>query len=178
MKTLVKTILFLAAFSITARAEIMNSETERAALNLGAQASSQIAFDAGTSDLKDSEKEELRDVVAQASAAGKISEIKIISWADREYPSEGSTAPNQQVKLAEVRADKIKSFLKKDLKVSDVAVYNMAKRPNALQELFNTQTAKVKNQMEATGAAPTAHNAGLFGLKGKASEALVLVYTK
>lgn len=179
MKTLTKTVLALTVVALTANAESLNSETEKAAQSLGAKATSQIAFDAGTTDLKPSELAELREVVSQAKANGKISEIKVVAWADREYPAEGTTAPNQQVKLAEERADKIKKYLKKELKVSDVAVYNMAKRPNALQELFNTQTAKLKDKMETTGAAPTAaEDTGLFGLKGKTSEALVLVYMK
>lgn len=180
MKALSRTVLALTFVGFTAQAESMNSETEKAAMSLGAHTSSQIAFEKGKTELKPAELAELKEVVNQAKSAGqKIDEIKIIAWADREYPAEGTTAPNQQVKLAEERADKIKSYLKKELKVSDVEVYNMAKRPNALQELFNTQTAKVKDSMETTGAAPTTkEDTGLFGLKGKTSEALVLVYTE
>lgn len=179
MKTLSQTVLALTIVGFAAQAESINTETEKAAMKLGAHTSSQIAFEVGKTDLKPEELTELREVVNQAKANGQIDEIKVIAWADREYPAEGTTAPNQQVKLAEERADKIKRYLKKELKVSDVAVYNMAKRPNALQELMNTQTAKVKNTMETTGAAPTSkEDTGVFGLKGKTSEALVLVYSE
>lgn len=180
MNTLSKTVLALSFLSLAAQAKIMNSETDAAATKLGAQASSKISFEEGKADLKQSEIEQLREVVKQAKANGhKIDEIAVIAWADREYPAKGETAPNQQIKLAEERANKIKSFLKKELNVGDVDVYNMAKRPNSLQELFTTKTAKVKDTMENAGAAPTnKEDEGLFGLKGKSSEALVLVYTK
>jgi hypothetical protein len=179
MKTLSRTVLALTLAGFAANAKTMNSETEKAAMNLGAHASSQIQFEKGKADLKPEELNQLKEVVNQVKASGqKIDEIKIISWADREYPAEGTTAPNQQVKLAEQRADKIKDFLKKELKVGDVDVYNMAKRPNSLQEIFNTETAKVKDSMQNAGAAPTnKEDTGWFGLKGKTSEALVLVYT-
>jgi hypothetical protein len=179
MKILSRTALALTFTAIMAQAHV-NYETEKAANNLGAQASSEISFDHGKTDLKASEKEELKELVDQAKANGqKIDEIAVVAWADREYPAEGTMAPNQQVKLAEERAEKIKSYLKRQLNVSDVDVYNMAKRPNSLQELFNTKTAKVKDTMENAGAAPTnKEDTGLFGLKGKTSEALVLVYTK
>lgn len=180
MKLALRMVAALTLLTSMVHAESVNSETERAAASLGAQMSSQIAFEKGKADLKAEELAELKAVVDQAKTGGqKIDEIKVISWADREYPAEGTTAPNQQVKLAEARAKGIKDYLKKEFKVSDVAVYNMAKRPNALQELFNTQTAKVKNSMETSGAAPTSkEDTGLFGLKGKTSEALVLVYTE
>lgn len=178
MKMLSRSLLAITFVGIAAHAENLNTQTETAAANLGAKMSSQIGFEKGKTDLKADELAELRQVINRAKADGKIDEIKIIAWADRDYPAEGTTAPNQQVKLAEERADKIKSYIKKELKVSDVEVYNMAKRPNALQELFNTQTAKVKDQMETSGAAPTKkEDTGWFGLKGKTSEALVLVYT-
>jgi hypothetical protein len=53
----------------------------------------------------------------------------------------------------------------------------MAERPSDIQNLLNTPGAKTKNNLETSGAAPNGSNqTGLFGLKGKASKALVLVY--
>lgn len=181
MKTFTQVALVLTFTGFGAHALDVTTEKEKATMSLGAQHSTEVAFDEGKTDLKQDELNELKEIVNQAKSGGqKIEEIKIISWADREYPAEGSTAaPNQQIKLADDRAEKIRNYLKKELKVSDVEVYNMAKRPNALQELFNTQTAKVKDTLEKTGSAPTTEEGtGMFGLKGKTSEALVLVYTE
>jgi hypothetical protein len=178
MKKLAYAVIALTMFGLVAHGETMNSETETAAMSLGAHASSQFAFEKGKTALSSEMQTELRKIVDQAKNSGKIGEIKVIAWADSEYPAEGTKAPKMQIKLADDRGEKIKRFLKKELKVSDVAVYNMAKRPNSLQELFNTQTAKIKSKMETTGAAPTTKgDTGMFGYKGKASEALVLVYT-
>ena len=69
--------------------------------------------------------------------------------------------------------------LENELKVGSVNTFNMAKRSNTLQEFLNTPTARVKKTLEESGAAPTnREDAGFMGLKGKASAALVLVYTK
>ena len=113
MKMLSRSLLAITFVGIAAHAENLNTQTETAAANLGAKMSSQIGFEKGKTDLKADELAELRQVINRAKADGKIDEIKIIAWADRDYPAEGTTAPNQQVKLAEERADKIKSYIKK-----------------------------------------------------------------
>ena len=72
----------------------------------------------------------------------------------------------------------LKNFLKDELKVSDVDTHNMSERPNALQKLFNTGDAKIKNAAEVTGAAPTDGNTGLFDMKAQASKAAIMVFMK
>lgn len=180
MKRLTTLVCFALASSFTYAAENLNSEVEKASQQLGAHGASEIKFDQGKTDLKPDEVAELRQLIQQARSGGQeIDEIKVVAWADREYPAQGTTAPNQQIKLADERANKIKKFVEDELKIDDVEVYNMAKRPNALQDIFNTKTAELKKSMEGTGAAPTSgEGTGLFGMKSKTSEALVLVYTE
>lgn len=162
-----------------AQAEMVNSETQTASAQLGAAKVAQIEFDEGQSALKPADMEEVKNAVAEAKTQGKIYEVRVVSWADQEYPAKGTTAPKASVKLAEDRADRVKEYIKKDLAVSDVKTYNMAKRPNTLQEFFNTKTAKTKESMEKSGAAPTNDaDTGFFGLKGKTAAAIVLVYVK
>ena len=84
--------------------------------------------------------------------SGKVNEIKIITWGDQEYPSKKhKELSSLQKKLADHRNEHIKNYLKKSYPSLDVSVYNMAKRPNTLQELFNTSDAKTKKSIEQAG---------------------------
>lgn len=176
-----KFTLMMAFLGITsfAHANTVNSETAQATDALGASMVSEVKFKEGQVLLTKEEQAEIADIVSSARAAGDIDEIKVIAWADREFPARGTSAANASVKLAEERADHIKKYLKDDLKVGSVSTYNMAKRTNTLQDFLNTPTARIKRSLENTGAAPTRkEDTGFLGLKGKASAALVLVYLK
>jgi hypothetical protein len=166
-------------FAFFVNAEMVTKETESASSQLGAARVAQVEFDEGQSSIKPAEKDELKAALNEAKKSGKVAEVKIFSWADQEYPAKGVKAPKSSIQLAEQRSDSLKNMMKKDLGVSEIETYNMAKRPNALQEMLKTGTAKAKAQMETTGAAPTkSEDTGIFGLKGKKSAAVVLVYTE
>ncbi len=166
-------------FAFFVNAEMVGKETESASVQLGAARVAQVEFDTGQSSIKPAEKDEVKTAIEEAKKNGKVSEVRIFSWADQEYPAKGVKAPQSSVRLAEQRAESLKNMMKKDLGVTEVETYNMAKRPNALQDMLKTGTAKAKAQMETTGVAPTKpEDTGLFGLKGKKSAAVILVYTE
>jgi hypothetical protein len=157
----------------------VNDDTQRAAEKLGALKVSEIQFKEGQASVSDSELQDIKKVIDDAKTAGKVSEVSVVAWADREYPPSGQAASKSDIKLADKRADNLKKYLKDKLGVRSVTTYNMAKRPNAIQELFDTRQAKVKGSLETTGAAPTDETGtGFMGFKGKASESLVLVFVK
>ncbi len=165
-------------YAFTAGAAI-NSATESAARSLGANMVSEISFEEGKASLTADAKRELREFVSSARGSGKVDEVKVPVWADREYPITDSKASDGDVKLADDRAKEVKNYLKDQLKVSSVTTYNMAERPNSMQDLFKTEQAKTKNTLESKGAAPqTESETGFLGLKGQASKALVMVYLK
>jgi hypothetical protein len=160
-------------------APYVNDETQAAAEKLGALKVSELTHKQGQSILSKDELQGVKDIVQDAAAVGKVEEVKIISWADREYPGADQKASSADVKLAEERANHIKKYVKDTLRVKSVTTNNMAKRPNAVQEIFETSQAKVKAKLESTGAAPsTQSETGFLGFKGKASESLILVYVK
>ena len=168
---------FAFAGAVAQAAVFESSETEKAVQALGAVASSEIAFDQDSSTLKSTEANDLRLTIKQAQQTGKISEVKVVAWADREYPVEGTKASDHDIRLANDRADRVKRYIKQEFSVRDVSTYNMAKRPNTLQEILKTGTQRLKKTLQDTGAAPTSTDqTGPFGLNGKASEVLVLIY--
>jgi hypothetical protein len=142
---------------------------------LGATQVKEITFEKNKGILTDVQKIELRTAINEAAQIGKIAEVKILAWSDKEYPSPTGKQSRDDVKLAQKRLKDIKSYLK-DLKVSEVGTYNMTERPNALQKLFHTSTEKVKKTAEMAGAAPTADQTGLFDNKAQASKSIVMIF--
>lgn len=157
----------------------VNSETRTAAQRAGAGEVVEISFSKESSDLSDRAKAKLHKAFTKASKAGQIAEVRVAAWSDQEYPPQGVALAGTQVDLAEQRGDKVQTYLKQSLKVSDVSTLNMAKRPNEIQKSLNTSGAQAKNNLENSGAAPTtAEQTGLFGLKGKSSEVVVMIFYK
>lgn len=157
----------------------VTSETEASSKALGAKMANEITFEEGKATLTDTSKQEIRDFIKTARDQGKIGEVKVAVWADREYPSPDTKASNTDIKLANDRATELKNFLRKELAVNYVNTYNMTKRPNALQKFMHTPTANMKNTMEKMGAAPTTEKeTGLFNQKAQASKAVMMIYMK
>jgi hypothetical protein len=165
----VKHLLFAVALTI--------SSTSFANSVLGSTISSTVMFEKGIASLSENSTTDIKQKVEAAKAMGAIREIKVISWADQEYPAKGDPAPLDAIKLAEARNDSIKRYLK-SLNVGKMKSYNMAKRPNLVQELLYTGQAKVKDRIEVKGVAPTTDTSSTLDTSGKKSEALVLVYIK
>lgn len=174
-KTFLRIIVALSFLGALQASAWTNSQD--AGLMLGASQVKEITFDRHSSSLTDAHKETLRAAINEASQAGKIAEVKVLAWSDKEYPSPTGKQSREDVKLAQQRMSDIKSYLK-DLKVSSVDTYNMTERPNALQKLFHTKTEKVKNTAEMAGAAPTADQTGLFDNKAQASKSIVMIFMK
>jgi hypothetical protein len=151
---------------------------------LGANAASQITFDAGRESLTDAEISSLNDLVSQARANNeKIEGIKVFVWGDKVYSeTQGSAATSEEKKVADARVKNIKKYLTKDLHVRDVETFNMTRQPGAFSDLVNAGGSKVQNmkptqEAKAEGITPAPGGMSEFA-KGNPSEALVLVYKK
>jgi len=124
--------------------------------------------------------EDLDELKSEAEQAGDIAEVRVIAWADKEYPPEQQKRyTKDDIKLADQRADKVRTYLREQLKLKSITTFNMAKRPNLFQEMLKTPTAAIKDTLEKSGAAPHSEkDTGLFAERSKSSTALVLVFKK
>lgn len=157
----------------------VNSNTQMAATKMGAAAVTEISFSKGSIELSDNAKSELQQFMTEAAKKGTIKEVRVAAWADQEYPQKDVSIAADQINLAEKRAEGIETYLKNSINIPNtrVSTINMAERPNKLQKILKTPGAQTKNTLESAGAAPTNKDqTGFFGLKGKASEAVVLVF--
>lgn len=171
--------IFLVTASFVPAMAAVSSETEQASQLLGAKMVSEVNFEEGKADLTDASKKEIREFVASARQSGKIGEVKLAVWADREYPTPDTKASKADVKLAEERAKNLSKYLKSELDIKHVSTYNMTERPNALQKFVKSPTEQVKSTMEATGAAPkTESETGVFHQKSQSKKAVMMVYMR
>ncbi len=158
MALAVMTILAGCSTTKTVETPVVNQEPQNKSIsnNIAVESDAtyytELNFKKGSSKLKDENYSALDDLVKKSMQSGTVDEIKIITWADQEYPNKkNKSLSDTQKKLADHRNERIKNYLKKTYPTLDITVYNMAKRPNVLQELFNTSDAKTKKSIESAG---------------------------
>jgi len=137
----------------------------------------EITFARGSAKLADSDCEAIKNLVDQSLKAGPIDQIKVITWSDDSYPAKGMKKLSRyEQKIADERNTKIREFLTENYPLLDVKVYSMAKRPNVLQNLFNTADAKTKKTYEDAGV--VAVNDSDHEVKNQNSKSLILSVLK
>ena len=135
-----------------------------------------VQFDRGTSILSDANKKFLNELAKKASRTGReIDEIKILAWADREYPKEGEKSKTRDVILANERANVIRKFMKEDLNSHEpFDIFNMAKKPGMVDELIKDEEFQVKEDVADSGVSGTRLPTGQTSYT-KAGKVLVII---
>ncbi|WPU64389.1 hypothetical protein [Peredibacter starrii] len=135
-----------------------------------------LEFSKGKSELTTASKENLKNFLAKSHQTKKaIGDIRILAWADTEYPNDKKDVPKSQVILASERAQEIRDYLEVELReVNDIDAYNMAKRPDLLSKMFRSDEYDVKKAFETTGTTATRLPDGSVSYT-KASKAIVII---
>jgi hypothetical protein len=132
----------------------------------------ELVFDPGSSDLTVDARGQLRDLLASARARGEIKEVKVIAWADKEYPSKRRSLDRSSRRIAADRALETRNYFTDNAGDLKVEIYNMAQQPYALERLFNTSDdSRVKKSLEVSGLAHPRDSK----LPSKASRVLVMI---
>ena len=138
---------------------------------------SEFSFKKGKSELSTSSKKQLNAISKKALKQGQIEIIKIITWADQEYPSaiKNNLSQDQQL-LVKKRNEKIKNYLQKiaSNKIYDIELISMAQRPSFLKNLLSSDDAKIKRELESAGISET-ETSSIKGSKKSKSIVLFLV---
>ncbi len=135
-----------------------------------------IEFDKGSDALTESSRSSLTALLKRARAEGPLADVKVLVWADEEYPSAKLKKLSRgQRKLASARVRSLASFIKSLDETLPVESHNMAQRPSAVSRWFNTPDARFKRSLVAAGLPTTAEDAPVTG---RASHAVILVTMK
>jgi len=129
-----------------------------------------IQFDKGEIQLSEADQQELDDLSNKMRSGGKmISDIKILTWSDRQVANENE-ASNTDIILARQRAESIKEYIEKNLTAyEDIDFYNMAQRPADYSSYLKRQGMNIDKAFEEKGAAMASN---------KASKGLVIIEYK
>jgi hypothetical protein len=148
-----------------------------ASKNIGGNFYGTLEFSKGSSTLTESSKLQLKEL-RETFAADKrdVDEIKILAWADQEYPEVvENDAPAKEIILAHERAKNIKRYLSKELKADEeINLFNMAKRPGTLSTLTKSDDFEVKRAFERSGATSVRLDDGSVSYS-KASKAIIVI---
>lgn len=150
-------------------------ESKYVGSEMGAQEVAEIKFGRGSREIGPKDLKKIQEAVREARRKGALEEVRIVSWADNEYPSSYTKRlPEAQQRLAEARAEAIKSSLQLPDGV-DVKTYNMAQRPGAMERLLKTSDYRMKSALEKAGVPNTHTGVKIPSFAGKA---IVMVMTE
>ncbi|MFA6239065.1 MAG: hypothetical protein WC635_17130 [Bacteriovorax sp.] len=134
-------------------------------------------FKKGSEELTPASKQQLRDLSKKAMAKGKIELIRVITWADEEYPTASQRKlSREQLDLAKNRNEEIKKFLNEisgEKIEGDIQLISMAQRPGFFKDLLSSDDAKIKKSLETAGI-PTTEGGTRKG--AKSSRSIVLIH--
>jgi hypothetical protein len=136
-----------------------------------------LQFARGRSALTDANKKYLNALARKASQTGReIAEIKVLAWADKEYPAKKNERPKtRDVILANERANVIREFMKDDLHTHEpIDVFNMAKKPGLIDQFMKDEEFQVKQDVALSGVSATRLPSGETSYT-KAGKVLVII---
>ncbi|MBC7420254.1 MAG: hypothetical protein H7328_05950 [Bdellovibrio sp.] len=121
-------------------------------------------------------KNQIQDALKEASLRGPVKNIRVLTWADAEYPSVHTKKLSEEDRdLVKKRNDAIKTYLNKSASGVDVELYSMAERPGLLKDIFKTTDSRLKKSLEIAGVPNTDTS---VKTPSKASHSIVIVELK
>lgn len=154
----------------------VSSTTREVARAEDAAVVTEFKFQKGSSRLDETAKADLRRIINEAERKGELKELKVVTWADVEYPSTSEKKLSKsQIDLVKKRNEAIKDFVKSYDSKIDVESYSMAERPNKLEEIFKTSDARIKKSLEEAG---IPHSDSDMKHPSRASKSVIMAVTR
>lgn len=148
-------------------------EGQQLAAEQKAEFSTEVTFQKKKDTLEAAEKEKIQKILKSSRSQGVIKEVKVITWADAEYPSVHTKKLSQEErKLVDNRNKNIENFLQSQVSDLKIKSYSMAERPHALKDLIGSSDARIKKSLETAGI-PNTDTSVKF--PSKASKSIVLI---
>ena len=138
-----------------------------------------LDFKPGEATLSAQEKDKLELFLKKSSKQGKISDIELATWSDKELPKTGFLSEKDK-ELAAQRAKHIEWHIEKDLeRKKGIEVFNMGESAGIYERIGRTKKAKADPSYAAKKAdRPATEDVELIRQAGGASKALVILRMK
>ena len=127
------------------------------ASELGTDLVTEITFQEGSSELEEKTKNKLKNFITEARKKGILTEAQVVTWADKEYPSEKKEElSSEQKELVEKRNRSLEKFFKENLKDIDFTAVSMAERTSYWGRLTASENSRIKKSLQLSEIATTA----------------------
>jgi hypothetical protein len=137
-----------------------------------------LEFKKGSSELTDSAKKNIRNMIQNAKASGKIEQAHVAVWSDKQTPKEqGADLSEKEQDLAKKRSETVENYLQDQLKVSSVETHSLAEKDNWFAKAFTAPESQL-NSMFSSADAPENVDMDEFQIvksKGGPSKAVILL---
>lgn len=116
-----------------------------------------LTFEPGMSHLNQINKTTIQKIVKQIKKDRRqLDAIKILTWADKEYPTKNERVSIFDSTLADERIKEIKIFMEKKFdRPENIVSHNMATRPSSWSRLLKDNDFKLKESFEKRGLVTT-----------------------
>lgn len=159
-----------------AASEAVSLESKQLASEEESNYVTEISFSRASAKLSESSRAKLAAIFNEAKNKGKVVEAKVVTWADREYPSvHTEKLTKKEILLVDNRNKNIEKYLHDLNSDVDVELFSMAQRPSTMSKLFSTENARIKKSLETAGVPNTDTT---VKVPGKASKAIVILITE
>jgi hypothetical protein len=129
----------------------VNAATPESRQMLGTEfVTDDVTFQTGQSNLGDDAKSDLANTVRSIRENGRIINVTVAAWSDKNMPGKDEHLEKQDVVLAKDRAEQVRQELA-ELGVKRVRVVNMAKHSNFVAKLLKTRGAELKSSLAKKG---------------------------
>lgn len=133
---------------------------------------SEIRFAKGAAALTADSKKAIINVIAQARKENSFKKAILITWADREMPTEKKEElSDDQIELAKRRNDTLTSFIQGIDRNVNIDRISMAERPGGLKKMIPNEATRIQESLEEAGVPETDDKKN--GL-GKASRSIII----
>lgn len=112
----------------------------------------EILFPKGSAKLSEPAKNSLRHLMKQAGKEGFLKKAKLITWADKEMPTEKKESLSRdEVALAKKRNDALTVFIQSSHGKVEVDPLSMAERSEGLRKIFPDERARIQESLDEAG---------------------------
>lgn len=136
---------------------------------------SEVRFAEGKAELTPEARKSLSSVMANARKNGFMTKAKLITWADREMPSEEKKElSEEEIELAKRRNDALSRFIQAEEREIDIDRISMAQRPGGLKKLIPNETARIQKSLEDAGVPEAGEDKDGLGKAGRS----IIIFTR
>jgi hypothetical protein len=116
-------------------------QARQAAAQLGTPYVTEVKFEKNSADLPEAEKKKIQAALKLAKDKDALQSVTVMAWSDQK---------EQSKELAEKRGEALRTIVRDKVRARTV-IYNMAEKPDKLEEILQTRKVRIREALSASG---------------------------